>query len=171
MTNDKEEDHSQDHNCHKVNTCQSGIDRKCHHHCTDHTCRCSHHHTQHHLVRILHIGHICCQTCNQTCCTEMINICKRIGLDLIEHLISQILRKPGRSLCSVSSSCHSGKQATKCSHDHNSTNFVNMVNISGIDTLIDNRCHQKWNQCLKQYFQNHKKRCCDRCRFIFFYFF
>ena len=81
------------------------------------------------------------------------------------------LREPGRSLCSVSSSCHSGKQATKCSHDHNSTNFVNMVNISGIDTLIDNRCHQKWNQCLKQYFQNHKKRCCDRCRFIFFYFF
>ena len=95
MTDNKKQNRSQNQNSHKINAGKSRIDRKRHYHRTDHACRCTHHHAKDHLICILHIGHIRCQTCNQSCCTEMINIRKGIGLNMIKHCISKIFCKSG----------------------------------------------------------------------------
>ena len=61
-------------NCNQIYTCKSGIDQEGHSHGTDQTGWCPGTHTKKHLVCILKVGHICCQTGDQTCCAEFVNI-------------------------------------------------------------------------------------------------
>ena len=169
VVHDQEQADSKDNNRDQVNTGKPCIDRKRHDHRTDHARRRSHTHTQEHLISILQVGHICRQTGYQSGCTELINIREGVILNIDEHRLSQISGKSCRRSCAEFSSHHTCKQTNSCRRNHPGANCINMLHIARFNTVIDNGRHQKRNDRLHNYFQDHENRCQDGGFFELFY--
>ena len=80
------------------------------------------------------------------------------GLDVGVHGFSEVSGKACGGQCSVFSAHDAGPESAQGKNYHNSTHPIDMADISGFHTLINNGSHGQGDQSLKENFQDHEKR-------------
>ena len=112
----------------------------------------------HHICH-LDICNICCHSCDQSRCGEMVNIFEGKILYLVENIMTKIFCISGSCHSRHISCLHTKKQSK---HRHNHKNHSTLYNISQIticNTHINDLCHFQRNEHFHQYLKNYKNRC------------
>ena len=94
----------------KIYAGQRRTDKKGHSHGTQYGSRCTHCHAQDHLVCILDVGHVGCESCDESGSAELVDVGEGVCLYVLKHCLSQVLTKSHRSLGTEFCTHTSGKK-------------------------------------------------------------
>ena len=92
------------------------------------------------------------ETCNQARGAELVNVRKTKGLYISIHGFSKITCKSCGSPCTVLSTKNTESKTGDGSQKHKNTYKINMLHITGINTLVDYRRHKNWYNSLHNNF-------------------
>ena len=128
--------------------------------------RGAHAHPLDHLERVLHVGHVGGHTGDKACGGELINVGKRIMLDVLIHGIAQISGKAGGCIGGKAARQHTQQQRESGHQEREQTIFEDGVHIALLDALIDDERHDGGKQDIHDRFQRGKERRHDGRAFV-----
>ena len=141
------------------NHCHLRIYLKCHKHRKNKHDRCTDCHTDDHLICILHVGNVRCQTRYDTCRWKFINIGERKILYIVIHILSQVLCKSGRCPCGKFTGKHTEHQWDHRCDSKQNTHLPDISQVLCLNTVVDQSCHQHRNDHFHDYFKrDHRRR-------------
>jgi len=124
----------------------------------NHHDRSAHTHADDHRIRVLQVGHIGGQSCDDRTGGETVDIGEAVALHLLKLIVTQILRESGTCDSRELSSQKAGCQRNYRANQQNQAEFQNRRHAATADALINQRCHDSRNKDFQHAFHGYKCR-------------
>ena len=163
MPDDQHKHHGEDEKSHQKDNRYPRIDFYTHDERNDHHERRPYCNADNHHERVLHVCDIRCHSGHKAGRRILVDVGERERLDILVHRLPQIRRESGRSVRGEGAG-HDAEEQTGESHEqHDQTEMQHFVYAAALDSLVDQRSCNVWDQDLHHDFQKCEYRC-QQCR-------
>ena len=133
----------------------------------DHHDRGSHTHADHHAVGVLQIGHIGGEPGDDRTGGELVDVREAEALNLLELVLTQILRKARGGDRREFSGKEARRQGEHRTYEQDHAEFDDRRHAAAGNALIDQRRHDRRNQDFQHAFHRHERRRQQAVLFVF----